>query len=293
MSENDEIKKNSNQVNAKNRSSTAVLTFLDRLTDGAGEALLARIKKKSANIDEISREIASSAPMERLRKLALTGTDQQDNVQMTAADYDYVGLPAEAMSHDFRSGFDSFLRERLGKRAGGFKAIFDALDQHDIPLIIETGCLRVARNWEGDGQSTFQFDWYARERKGRVLTIDINPQSVDSARRACSSVTSTILNDSVATLDALGTVGMPPASLLYLDSFDLDINNPMPSAIHHAMELMAARRLLGPGSIVCIDDFDVPPLGPGGKGLIVDEFFNTIRAEVLYSGYQKVWRIQI
>jgi len=76
-----------------------------------------------------------------------------------------------------------------------------------------------------------------------------------------------------------------------LDSFDLDLDNPMPSAIHHAMEVMAARNLIGAGSIVCIDDFNVPPLGPGGKGLIVDKFMENINAEVIYSGYQKIWKI--
>ncbi|MQR99919.1 hypothetical protein [Gluconobacter aidae] len=271
--------------------SAHVLAFLDRLTDGAGKALLTRINNQNADMEAIVREIASGAAVEELVKLVRTGTEAAGSTWVTQADYDYVGLPPEAADCDFRSGFDTYLRERLGKRADGFATIFEALDRHEAPFIIETGCLRVPRNWDGDGQSTFQFDWYARERQGRVMTIDVNPQSIDSARRACSSVTSTILNDSVATLDALGAAGMGPAALIYLDSFDLDLDNPMPSAIHHAMELMAARRLLGPGTILCIDDFDVAPLGPGGKGLIVDRFLHTIRTEVLYSGYQKVWRI--
>ncbi|MFT8978870.1 hypothetical protein [Gluconobacter oxydans] len=276
---------------AADTSPAHLLAFLDRLTDGAGNALLARINNQNADLEAIAREIASGAAVEELSKLARTGTEAHGIAWVTQADYNYVGLPPEAEDCDFRSGFDTYLRERLGKRADGFATIFEALDRHEAPFIIETGCLRVPRNWDGDGQSTFQFDWYARERQGRVMTIDVNPRSIDSARRACSSVTSTILNDSVATLDALGAAGMGPAALIYLDSFDLDLDNPMPSAMHHAMELMAARHLLGPGTILCIDDFDVAPLGPGGKGLIVDRFLDTIRAEVLYSGYQKVWRI--
>ncbi|WP_339412698.1 hypothetical protein [Gluconobacter wancherniae] len=285
------IAKKTGRSNVTGASSAHVLAFLDRLTDGAGKALLTQINNQNADIEAIAREIASGTPVEELAKLARIGTVLDGIAWVTQANYDYVGLPPEAADCDFKSGFDTYLRERLGKRADGFATIFEALDQHETPFIIETGCLRVPRNWDGDGQSTFQFDWYAREKQGRVLTIDVNPQSIDSARRACSSVTSTILNDSVATLDALGASGMGPAALIYLDSFDLDLDNPMPSAIHHAMELMAARRLLAPGTILCIDDFDVAPLGPGGKGLIVDQFLNTIRAEVLYSGYQKVWRI--
>ena len=65
--------------------------------------------------------------------------------------------------------------------------------------------------------------------------------------------------------------------------------NPMPSAIHHAMELAAARPLIASGTIVCVDDFGIG--GEGGKGMIVDRFFSSIRAEVVYSSYQKVWRV--
>ncbi|WP_148301070.1 hypothetical protein [Asaia platycodi] len=182
------------------------------------------------------------------------------------ADFDYVGLPRDAEKYQFSVAFERYIKPLLGKRADGFSVIFDALDHCSNPFIIETGCLRIPENWEGDGQSTFQFDWYARAKNGSVTTIDINPMSIDSARRACSSVTSTILNDSVAALAAIGARTKQTASLIYLDSFDLDLADPMPSAIHHAMEVMAAKNLIGPGTILCIDDFNVSPLGPGGKG---------------------------
>ena len=64
----------------------------------------------------------------------------------------------------------------------------------------------------------------------------------------------------------------------------------MPSAIHHLMELTAARPLIGPGTIVCVDDYAVGEQR-GGKGLLLDKFFTDIRAEVFHSGYQKAWRI--
>ena len=256
--------------------SEQVTALLDALTDGEGAGILSDLFAESATAEAIARRIATGSAVEVLAKLARTNTDSIEWI--TKADYDYVGLPQEAELTDFRTGFETYVRKLLHKRADGFSTIFDALDQHKRPLIIETGCLRVPCNWDGDGQSTFLFDWYARERNGSVITIDANAASIESARRACSSVTSTILNDSVA-------------ALIYLDSFDLDVSNPMPSAIHHAMEMMAARGLFGPGTILCVDDFNVAPLGPGGKGLIVDQFLTTIRTEVLYSGYQKVWRI--
>jgi len=41
--------------------------------------------------------------------------------------------------------------------------------------------------------------------------------------------------------------------------------------------------------------FAVQPLGrgsrPARKGMIVERFLSNIRAKVLYSGYQKIWRL--
>ena len=81
-----------------------------------------------------------------------------------------------------------------------------------------------------------------------------------------------------------------PAALVYLDSYDVDLNDPMPSAIHHALELAAVRPLIGPGTLVCVDDYGIGPHA-GGKGLILDQFFTNIRAKVVYSGYQRVWLV--
>lgn len=255
--------------------------------DGAN--LLAMLRDDGQSIEAVVERIASSATLEARMKLQRTGTN--DISWVTEANFEFVGLPGEAKRQDFRSAFDEHFRARLGKRAEGFAALFRLLDDHARPLIIETGCLRVPGNWDGDGQSTFQFDWYARERGGHVITIDANPASIDSARRACSRTTSTILNDSVSALSALGSIAARPASLIYLDSFDLDVNDPMPSAVHHALEIMAARQLIGPGTIVAVDDYNLPPLGPGGKGMIVDRYMNATGAHALYEGYQKIWRI--
>jgi hypothetical protein len=177
----------------------------------------------------------------------------------------------------------------LDARAEGFAAIFEAvISRHARPLIVETGCLRVPGNWAGDGQSTFMFDALVRDSHGTLISIDIAPESIDSARRACSSMTHLVCNDSVATLHALSGLLRQPVSLLYLDSFDLDHADPMPSAIHHLMELTAARPLLGPDTIVCVDDYGVGSPN-GGKGLLVDTLLARLNQRVLFSGYQKAW----
>lgn len=282
--------KNTNVKREKKKSEFDVIQpLLDRLSGGQACEIAQRLREDPDALDDIVRDISTGSEIEIMLKLARTQT--RDIAWETRADFDYVGLPGQAEEYQFRVAFEKYIKPLLGKRADGFSAIFDALDHCSNPFIVETGSLRVPKNWEGDGQSTFQFDWYAREKRGSVTTIDINPMSIDSARRACSSVTSAILNDSVATLEAIGARTKQPASLIYLDSFDLDLADPMPSAMHHAMEVMAAKSLIGPGTILCIDDFNVSPLGPGGKGLIVDKFMSAINAEILHEGYQKIWRV--
>lgn len=275
---------------AHNRKNEAAMALLQRISGEKTNNFLQRFIQDPTQIDNIASEISDAAPLEALRKLRRTS-----NIMVSGrieADYAYVGLPSDSENCGFDKGFKDFLYPRLGKRAESFALLFEHLKAFKNPLIIETGCLRVPNNWEGDGQSTFQYDWFARDYNGQVITIDINQDSIDSARKACSGVTNTILNDSVETLNMLSKNLCRPASLIYLDSFDLDLSNPMPSAIHHVMELMAAQGLIGLDTLICVDDFDVPPLGAGGKGLIVDQFMHSIRAEVIYSGYQKIWKIK-
>jgi hypothetical protein len=265
-----------------------LVMLLDRLAGaGAGGELLRRLATAEATPRAIASAIAGTPTLAALYKLAHTSGVGQSGPKH--ADTAYVGLPEMPAGLPFELQFEQYFRPRLGERAAGFAAIFAALP---VPrrglLVVETGCMRVPRNWDGDGQSTFMFDALARDCGGLVYSIDIALEAIDTARRACSSATNLLLGDSVAALNALSRVVPGRAGLVYLDSYDLDPANPAPSAIHHAMELAAARSLVGSGTIVAVDDYGV---GNGGKGQILDAYFATIRAEVIYSGYQKAWRV--
>jgi hypothetical protein len=257
---------------------------------GRGAELLDRVLAEGGDLRALSREIAGSAAFERLYKEARTlDTAGAGKSQGDAA---FVGIPALDQNQPFKAQFRDVFQTRLAKRADGFAALFAALaERHPPLLIIETGCLRIPGNWEGDGQSTFMFDAMVRANGGHFFSIDILPESIDTARRACSSATNLICNDSIAALYALSQLLPGPAALVYLDSYDLDIDDPMPSAVHHALELAAVRPLIGPGTLVCVDDYAVGSTA-GGKGMILDKFFASIPAEVLYSGYQRIWSVR-
>jgi hypothetical protein len=265
-----------------------VVELLDHLAGpGQGQPILDRLLHSDDRIGSVVRAIASSSVFERLYKEARTIDIKAGRKE---ADPAYVGIADLNPELPFEEQFHRFFRPRLAARAEGFAALFGALPKpSEKLLIVETGCLRIPRNWDGDGQSTFMFDALARDRGGFFFSIDVNLESVETARTACSSSTHLILGDSVATLHHLGQLIARPANVLYLDSYDVNPQNPMPSAIHHAMELTAAQPLIGPGTIVCVDDYGI---AGGGKGLVLDQYFSAIRAEVLYSGYQKMWRIR-
>lgn len=211
-----------------------------------------------------------------------------DGMPRKEADPEFVGLSKAIQDIPFAEQFDQHYKPQLEKRAEGFEILFDALRPDDDMFVVETGCLRIPKNWNGDGQSTFMFDALIRENHGVFFSIDLNLENIGTARRACSSATHLVHNDSVAALHALSRTLLRQVSLLYLDSYDVDLDNPMPSAIHHMMELTAAGPLIGPGTIVCIDDYGI---ANGGKGIIVDRYLASIRAHELYRGYQKIWRL--
>ena len=103
-------------------------------------------------------------------------------------------------NNNFYDYFDK-VSSRLGVRKISFKKIFNYLEKMPDPIIIvETGCLRIKDNFEGDGQSTLLFDYYTQFRgKGsKVYTVDINPQ----ATKNCSEIVSK--NIDITTADSVG-----------------------------------------------------------------------------------------
>lgn len=273
----------------KENTNDRLIMLLDRLAgEGKGQEVLQQLLHSDKSVQHIAENIATSTAFECLYKEVRTCDIVVEGLK--EADAAFVGMPELPDKLSFEEKFRQYFQPRLEKRADGFAAIFDALPKPLCNLLIlETGCLRIPGNWEGDGQSTFMFDALARDCGGLFFSIDVLAESIDTARRACSSATHLILNDSVTSLYALSRVLPTQASLIYFDSYDVDLVNPLPSAIHHVLELSAARPLIGPGTIVCIDDYGFG--SEGGKGMILDKFFSNIRAEVIYCGYQKVWRV--
>ena len=171
--------------------------------------------------------------------------------------------------------------DRLGKRHEAFATIAELLPEGC--RIIETGTVRQIDNWEGDGQSTIVWDTLATNLGGTVTTIDINPIGAELVAELELQATTAIVGDS---LDVIPTL-TGHADLLYLDSFDVDFENPQPAAAHHLSEFTAALNLLAPGSLVAVDD----NRDDQGKGSEVAWFLAEHGAVEIVRGYVRVWRI--
>lgn len=213
-------------------------------------------------------------------------------------------------NENFWNYFNS-LKAELGPRGPTFELMFCHLDACDRPVgIVETGCVRVRhgdKNWAGDGGSTTLFDHYAETHPSSVVyTVDLNPQTTALCRDIVSQRVKIHTGDSVPYLRSLAETppaDMPFLDLLYLDSFDVDLDHPTPSAVHHLKELVAISPLLRAETLVVVDDapsvlsgFDnngvfemIRRPRIGGKGKYVAEYAEQIGARNVFTSYQCGW----
>jgi hypothetical protein len=96
----------------------------------------------------------------------------------------------------------------------------------------------------------------------------------------------------------------PIIDLLYLDSYDMNIADTLPSAMHHMKELLAIAPLVRPDTLVAVDDcfmslIALPTAGGAltlmqparidGKGRFVADYAQHVGAEMVFQGYQCGW----
>jgi hypothetical protein len=184
------------------------------------------------------------------------------------------------------------LQELVNKttfRSPSFAIMINHVMSIHEPLIVETGCARQENNFEGDGMSTAIFDTFVNYHGGEFYSVDINSDNVRFAASRSKKVNITC-SDSVRFLYNQSKVWVAQnrkIDLLYLDSFDFDIDNPHPSSLHHIFELAAIMPCLKEGTMICVDDnFDT-----AGKGSYVKEFMDLIGKERIYTDYQWIWKL--
>jgi hypothetical protein len=115
--------------------------------------------------------------------------------------------------------------------------------------ILETG----TSAWGTD--STRLFDTYVRVYGGRLWSVDIRPEPGDALRAEVGPATTLVCDDSVAFLRRW--VDEHPGEspdLVYLDSWDVDWDDPGPCAEHCLREVQAIEPAMRAGGLLLIDD---------------------------------------
>lgn len=186
-------------------------------------------------------------------------------------------------------------------RATSLSLVFELLDEKKVKdfFIVETGCMRADHGQLAlgdDGASTYIFDDFINYYDGEVASVDINPDNVAHAQKMVSERTTVYCSDSVEFLWNIPE--KRKIDLLYLDSYDFEPDNPIPSQKHHLKELTAVMKNLKKGSIIMVDDNANTPefewftkIAQGGKAGFVKEFMKDIGAELLLDEYQIIWRL--
>jgi hypothetical protein len=181
--------------------------------------------------------------------------------------------------------------ELVDKRQEGFRFMVNSLRELSDPLIVETGCARQENNFLGDGMSTLIWDTLINEMgSGSVHSVDLSTEAVMFAASKVSKKTTLVNGDSIRFLADLESKLDRSIDLLYLDSYDFDVNDPHPSSLHHIFELLAIKKALRPGSLVAVDDNFFHWGKWMGKGLYVSQYMDSVGKPMVHRGYQWIWR---
>jgi len=213
------------------------------------------------------------------------------------------------MNHiEFWNYFNSFAYPQLAHRSETFKLAFQHLSNLQRPVcIVETGCVRNKGTFTGEGQSTVLFDKFSECVPGSLVhSVDISSESTDMCKSLVSSRVQVHTMDSVSFLKNKCRNLIAPhqyIDLLYLDSYDVDFEEPHDSALHHMKELLAASPLISSNTLILLDDspsyasyfFDNGQMKLassqkiGGKGKYIASYMESIGASPIIQQYQVAW----
>ena len=114
-------------------------------------------------------------------------------------------------------------------------------------IIIETGSAAHGT------KSSVLFDDYICTFGGTLYSVDNRAEPMLKARDQCSRNSVFFCDDSVSFFKTISNK-IEKADLIYLDSWDLDLEDPLPAAIHGFNEFIHALPLVKTGTLLLIDD---------------------------------------
>jgi len=186
----------------------------------------------------------------------------------------------------------------------GISKALEGLAGIDNPVIVETGTSAYGTD------SSRLFISFIKLFQGKFYSVDISPAPSRRLRHFKNRNTRFFIQDSVHFLNNFNELtNQMHIDLLYLDSWDVEWDNPVPSATHGLKEFRAVDKLLNLGAYLLIDDtpndlFWIPhshhttaalfknnfgALPGKGSFVLSDEKFLS-QYEVIYHGYNLLAR---
>jgi len=156
-------------------------------------------------------------------------------------------LPKKFKSIKFLTYWHFLFRSELNHiNRPGLTLALNCLDNKPA-IIVETG----TSAWGTD--STRLWASYVTSFGGRLLSVDIRSEPRDTLGNLGPNI-ELYVNDSVNFMKYFGQYEIKQIDLLYLDSFDIDWEDPYPAMQHGLQEFQSSEKFIGRGTIVVIDD---------------------------------------
>lgn len=179
-------------------------------------------------------------------------------------------------------------------RSTTFRKAIAYLDKHKPSVLIETGTSRGRFDINlpsicGDGGSTMIFALWCSKNNAKIHTVDIDPNCIENCKLnidalGLSDFVEFVVSDSVAYLQNLKLDCK--LKFLFLDSYDFDSRNPIPSQKHHEYEYLAVKDKIDEHCCILIDDCG---LVHGGKGYFVEQQLVKDGFKLTENGYQHLY----
>jgi len=155
---------------------------------------------------------------------------------------------------DYKIIFEKNGKQSSAVRLTQLNEITEILSNHfpfDVINCIETG---ASCDWE-DGVVGYYFANLSHNTKGNFYSVDNNPNLYEKTFQTFNDIAPHInINHTTSdSVEYIKNTKIVP-NLVHLDSWDLDLKNPFPSALHGWKEFEAIESKMPIGSIIIIDD---------------------------------------
>lgn len=129
-----------------------------------------------------------------------------------------------------------------------FKKLFQNSNPHSLN-IFETGS---SANWGAN--SSLLFDAYVKIFGGKFVTVDLRNTANKYLNNRFSKFSKSYVDDSINFIKNTNQDFLKRLDVVYLDSYDLDINDPYPSMEHGLKEFLEIDKYISKDCLVAVDD---------------------------------------